>query len=470
MRSKCEENKKVIKPIFRNAHYDIRSYGALGNGQKMNTEAFAQAMEACASDGGGRITVPYGVWLTGPIRFKSNVNLHLEDGAIILFSQNIEDYQLILSSFEGVQAVRCQSPLDGEGLENIAITGFGIFDGAGEVWRPVKRFKMTDNQWGKLIHSSGVLDKEQEIWWPSENAWNGSKLVPKLQKKGSMNFSDYENVRHFLRPNLLSFRKSKNILIDGPTFQNSPAWCLHPWQCEHVTIRNITVRNPWFSQNGDGLDLESCSLVKVENCTFDVGDDAICIKSGKNEEGRRLAKPCKDIDIRNCKVYSGHGGFVIGSEMSGGVKNVKISGCTFFGTDTGLRFKSTRGRGGTVENISIDKINMVDIKKEAIVFHMFYELSDEDMKGDNVPFSEETPIFRDIHIQNIICNGAETAILLKGLPEKPLQNLTFRNIFIQAIHGIYCSNVHYAEFINVEVETEKGEPIIMEDCQEISRR
>ncbi|MCG1021852.1 glycoside hydrolase family 28 protein [Sutcliffiella horikoshii] len=460
---------KAVTIIFRDVEYDIREYGAIGDGKTSNTIAINQAIEECAAEGGGTVKIPAGIWLTGPIRLKSNITLYLEDGATILFSKNIEEYPLIYSSFEGKQVVRCQSPLDAEDVVNVSIIGNGIFDGSGDAWRPVKKFKMTDFQWSQLIQSSGVIDKEQEIWWPSEGALEGSKAVARLEQKGSKDIEEYQKYKHFLRPNMVSFRKSKDILIDGPTFQNSPAWCIHPWLCENVTIRNIVVKNPWYSQNGDGLDLESCKGANVENCTFDVGDDAICLKSGKDEEGRRLATPCENITIKNCKVYSGHGGFVIGSEMSGGVRNVKITDCTFFGTDTGLRFKSTRGRGGIVEDIVVDNIKMVGIKNEAIVFHMFYELTEDEIKK-NIAFSDETPIFRDITIQNITCSGAKRAILLKGLPEKPLQNLLFKDIYIKAKYGIYGSNVHNTDFSNVEVDVLLGNPFELEDCQGVTRR
>ncbi|WP_339147514.1 MULTISPECIES: glycosyl hydrolase family 28 protein [unclassified Sutcliffiella] len=462
-------NVKAVTSILRDVEYNIRDYGAIGDGKTSNTIAINQAIDECAAEGGGTVKIPAGIWLTGPILLKSNINLNLGDGATILFSKNVEDYPLIYSSFEGKQVVRCQSPLDAEGIENVSITGDGIFEGSGDAWRPVKKFKMTDIQWNQLIQTSGVVDKEQEIWWPSESALEGAAGVATLEEKGSKDIEKYHKYKHFLRPNMLSFRKSKDILIDGPTFQNSPAWCIHPWLCENVTIRNIVVKNPWYSQNGDGLDLESCNGAYVENCTFDVGDDAICLKSGKDEEGRMLATPCENITIKNCKVYSGHGGFVIGSEMSGGVRNVTITDCTFFGTDTGLRFKSTRGRGGTVENILVDNINMLGIKNEAIVFHMFYELPEDEIK-ETTAYSDETPVFRDITIKDITCSGAKRAILLKGLPEKPLHNLLFKDIYIKAEYGIYCSNVHDTEFSNVEVDIVSENSIELEDCQGVTRK
>ncbi|MDG5787867.1 glycoside hydrolase family 28 protein [Evansella sp. AB-P1] len=455
----------VLLPEIPDKEFSITDFGAIGDGVHLNTEAFANAISACVENGGGKVVVPAGIWLTGPISLKSKLNLHVESGAVVLFSDNFDHYPLIHSTFEGEEVIRCQSPIDGEGLEDVAITGKGTFDGSGEAWRPVKRWKMTDIQWEKLIKSGGFIAKErEEIWWPTEQAANGAKILKELRAKGSKNIDDYQQIRDFLRPNMVSIRRSRRVLLEGPTFQNSPAWNVHPFVCQHVTMRNVTVRNPWFSQNGDGLDLEACRYAIVENCIFDVGDDAICIKSGKNEEGRKLGTPSEDITIRDCQVYSGHGGFVVGSEMSGGVRNVSITDCTFFGTDTGLRFKSTRGRGGVVENIVINNICMNNIKKEAIVFHMFYEISDEDVVKGVVPVTEETPIFRHVDIRNIVSTGSETAILMKGLPEMPLEGITFENLSLVSKSGITGSQCKDVNFSNVAITVENGPLFSLENC------
>ncbi|OIJ14702.1 glycoside hydrolase [Anaerobacillus alkalilacustris] len=463
-------NLSVVLPEIPDREFYLPDFGAVGDGVLECTNAFKQAIEACSNAGGGKVIVPAGIWLTGPILLKSKLNLHLEKGATVLFTRDYDKYPLILSSFEGEEIVRCQSPLDGENLEHVAITGEGVFDGAGDAWRPVKKFKMTEKQWQKLISSGGVVDEngKEIIWWPTEMAMNGVKVYQELRQKKSKNIESFRPIRDFLRPNLLSLRRSKHVLLDGPTFQNSPAWNIHPWICEHVTVRNVTVRNPWYAQNGDGLDLESCRYCLVENSIFDVGDDAICIKSGKDEEGRKLGITCEEIEIRNCQVYSGHGGFVIGSEMSGGAKNIRISDCSFYGTDVGLRFKSTRGRGGVIENISIENIRMNNISGEAIVYHMFYEISEEDLIATTVPVSEETPIFRNFDVRNIVCTGAQTFLLMKGLPEMPLENLTFENITGKAKRGIIGSQCKEVHFSSISIETEEGPLYTFENCESIS--
>lgn len=269
-----------------------------------------------------------------------------------------------------------------------------------------------------------------------------------------MDIAAYEPYKVYLRPVLVGLTNCRGVLLDGPTFQNSGSWCLHPRLCEHVTIRNVTVRNPWHSVNGDGLDLESCRYANIHNSSFDVGDDAICLKSGKNEQGRRTGVPTEYVTIRNCTVYHGHGGFTVGSEMSGGVRHVEVSDCTFIGTDNGLRFKSTRGRGGVVENITISNIWMKDIIKDAIVFDMYYEIKQE--YADMAPVTEETPCFRNISISDTYCSGADKGIFLRGLPEMLLQNLRFDRVNVVANEGITCIDAEGVLFRDVRVTSRPG--------------
>lgn len=422
-------NMSQIKlPSFPAKKFNIVDYGALGNGVFMNTEAIANAINECTLSGGGTVIIPRGIWLTGPIFLKDNVNLHVEEGALVTFSRNFNDYPLILSNYEGFETARCTSPIMGWDLENIAITGCGIFDGNGDAWRPVKKSKLTENQWNNLIKSGGIVEeKKGPIWWPSTLSLSGREYDKRMGGKCT-NVAESKTYCDFFRPVLMSLVRCKKVLLDGPTFQNSPAWCLHPRLCEHVTIKNITVRNPWFSQNGDGIDIESCRYVTLSNSTFDVGDDGICIKSGKNEEGRKLGKPTEYVSVSDCIVYHGHGGVVIGSEMSGGVNNIDISRCTFIGTDTGLRFKSCRGRGGIVETIHINEINMKDITNEAITFSTSYNMNCKSLE-ESLP--EDIPEFRNFDIKNVNCIGAKIGLHLSGLPEKPIRNINFENILMK---------------------------------------
>jgi polygalacturonase len=384
-----------------------------------------------------------------------------------MFSRDYEDYPLLESNWEGRPEVRCMSPLFGSNLENIAITGSGIIDGAGDAWRPVKKFKMTDNQWKELIASGGVLNQTQDMWWPTKEALNGPQILASLRRQGNVTLEDYAKVRSYLRPVMVSLIECKNVLLDGPTFQNSPAWNIHPLLCENLIIRNITVRNPWYSQNGDGLDLDSCKNAIVTNCRFDVGDDAICLKSGRDEFGRRRGRPSENISITDCTVYHGHGGVTIGSEMSGGVRNIYVRNCEFLGTDVGLRFKSTRGRGGVVENIFIEDIRMADIPTEAVRFNMFYGGTspipeDDDPEQDPlaqrqvVPVSEERPQFRKIYMKNIVCRGAARAVLLQGLPEMPIRDIELENVTVSADTGLLCVDADGIKLTNVNILPEKS--------------
>ena len=450
---------KITEPVIANRTFTITDFGAVGDGHVLNTDAFAAAMGACADAGGGRVMVPAGLWLTGPIELKSNLNLHLKPGAVILFSPDIQNYPLKSGSYEGQKAIRRQSPLSGENLENIMITGRGIIDGSGQVWRPVKKSKLTEGQWKNLVAGGGVVDADGRIWYPSEEALKGPQTVSELDRQNA-ELQDYEAAAEHLRPVMVSLVNCKNVLLDGPTFQNSPAWNIHPLLCDNMIIRNINIRNPWFSQNGDGLDLESCRNVLVDNCCFDVGDDAICMKSGRDEAGRKRNRPTENIVIRNCTVYHGHGGFVVGSEMSGGVKNIFVSDCEFLGTDVGLRFKSTRGRGGVVENIYIENIRMKDIAGDAIRFNLFYASRSPGLEASLEipadPVTEETPRFQDIHMKNIVCRGANNAMYIQGLPEMPVQRITMENVVISADAGVTCIETDQIRFKNLSILPRRG--------------
>jgi polygalacturonase len=263
--------------------------------------------------------------------------------------------------------------------------------------------------------------------------------------------------------------KCKNVLLDGVTFQNSPAWNLHPLMCENLTVRNVYAKNPWYAQNGDGIDIESCKNFLIENSTFDVGDDGICIKSGRDAEGRKRNMPTENGIIKNCIVYHAHGGFVIGSEMSGGARNLFVSNCTFIGTDIGLRFKTTRGRGGAVEKIYIDGIRMKDIAGEAILFDMYYAAKDpvpiagekrELPKVEFKPIDETTPIFKDFYVKNVVCNGAEKAIFIRGIPEMHIKNINLENMTLQAKIGVDIQEATGINIKNVNIISKENNPLL----------
>lgn len=435
---------KVNAPVIPNNTVNLKDFGAVNGGYVLNTKAFADAIEAVSKKGGGKVIIPPGIWFTGPIILKSNLELHAETGALIKFSTDKNLYPIIETSFEGLNTWRCISPIYGKNLVNVAFTGNGVWDGSGEAWRQVKKSKLTEEQWKKFVASGGVLNEKKDNWYPSEQYLKGSKGADQNVRHDLKTKEEFEAIHDFLRPVLVSIQNSKRVLFDGPVFQNSPAWNLHPFMVEDLILRNITVRNPWFSQNGDGLDVESCKNVIIENSSFDVGDDAICIKSGKDKDGRDRGVACENIIVKNNIIYHGHGGVTVGSEMSGGVKNLHVSNCTFMGTDVGLRFKSTRGRGGIVENIYISDIFMTDIPSQAISFDLYYggkSIAETLAEGGNtvstkaVPVTEETPQFKNISIKNVTIKGAQQAVFLQGLPEMNLENIEISNLIAKAEKG-----------------------------------
>lgn len=457
----------VQRPSFPDYQVDIRDFGAKADGETLNTEAINNAIKAVSEKGGGKVVIPEGLWLTGPVVLQNNVNLHVEKNALVLFSGDADLYPLVRTSFEGLDMLRCQSPISAMNAENIAITGHGVLDGSGDSWRPVKRNKMTDGQWKSLLKSGGVVDESGKVWYPNEGALKASILTGSKEKR-EISDSEWEGMKRWLRPVLLSIVKSKRVLLEGVTFRNSPSWCLHPLSCEDLTLNGVKVFNPWYSQNGDALDVESCKNVVVTNSLFDAGDDAICIKSGKDADGRRRGEPCENVLVKNNTVLHGHGGFVVGSEMSGGVRNVYVADCTFIGTDVGLRFKSTRGRGGVVENIYVDNINMINIPGDALIADLYYAV--KDAPGAPVPaVTEETPSFKNIHISNISCKGAGRAMFLNGLPEMPIENFSVRNMRItDAQKGAFINKVAGATLENIEIETADNTYLQVENTTNIT--
>jgi len=473
---------KVYQPYFRKDTFNIARYGAergpaKADGITVNTQAINQAITLCSEAGGGTVLIPKGLWLTGPVVLRSNVNLHLAEGALLQFSRNYADYPIVATTWEGQDAYRCQAPIWGVDLQNVAITGAGVIDGGGDVWRQVKKSKQTASQWAKLVASGGVLDEKKETWFPSESSRKGNASPNLARIANGKTPADLAEIKDFLRPNMVSLTRCKYVLLEGVTFQNSPAWTLHLLLCEHITLRRVNVKNQWYAQNGDGVDLESCRNGLIEGCTFDTGDDGITIKSGRDEEGRKRGIPTENILVRDCRVYQAHGGFVIGSEMSGGVRNMFVSNCQFMGTDVGLRFKTARGRGGIVENIYVNNISMTQIAGEAILFDMYYAAKDpvpqageknELPQIDRQPLNEGTPRFRQFYVHNVSCLGAETGILVRGLPEMPVSNILIENAVLQSRKGLVCIEASDIRLKNVTLLTTDPTVMQVQNSQQIT--
>lgn len=453
---------EIKQPVFRTDTFNIVRFGAIGNGNTLNTKSINEAIVACNKNGGGVVLIPAGYWLTGPVELKSNVNLYLEKNALLQFTADFNQYKIIEGNYEGKPSARNQSPIMGTNLENIAITGAGTIDGNGDAWRMVGKNALTEDEWKKKTLSGGLVSEDGKTWFPSEKTKKAHVEKRSVLLGAAKKLSDFEDIKDFLRPNLVVLTNCSKVLLEGVTFQNSPAWNLHPLMCNDLTIKNIVVKNPDYAQNGDGVDIESCKNVLVEGSVFDVGDDAICIKSGKDEEGRKRNMPTENVVIRNNLVYAGHGGFVVGSEMSGGARNIFVSDCSFMGTDKGIRFKTTRGRGGIVEKIYIKNLNMFNIVDEAIFFDMYYwtKPPEANEKQEAPKVSVETPQFKDIFIENIVCNGANKGVFIRGLPEMPIRNIRMNNLFLNTNNAIEITDADHIEIKNSVLLTKGKSPFV----------
>lgn len=426
----------------------IAEFGAVGDGITSNTLCFKKAIER-ATGIGGTVIVPDGIFLTGPIELLSNVELYLSDNAVILFDKNQEEYPLIVTDYEGIERIRALSPIYANNAKNIAITGNGTIEGSGHLWRPVKQFKMTERQWKKLLEESPYVVESNEggVWMPTKSSYDG-RMMGEVYPEEKMALERCKPYYDFYRPVMVSIKNCKNVRMDGVRIQNSPAWAVHLFFCEDVRINRVTVENPYHAQNGDGIDIESCKNVEVSYCHFHVGDDGICIKSGKNAKARQIPGKSENIHIHHCFVGQSHGGFVIGSEMSRGVCNVLVEDCTFIDADVGVRFKSALGRGGVVENITIQRINMVNIKEEAFVFTMDYvhNIMDYIVRDELSGNDSDIPYFRKVLVKDCTCTAAKQGIHIKGLENTTptITDIVFENCNIQAkVENTFefCANI-----------------------------
>ena len=417
--------------------YNVLRYGAKNDSSKPATKAISAAIEAAAKKGGGTVYFPAGKYLTGPIHLKSNITIFIDAGAELHFSDNFDDYlPMVESRYEGVD-LKSFSPLFyAYKAENISIIGRGLINGHGKRWwEYVLSFKEgpARNKYQRMFDSLN-----RDILLPDD---------PAQMKKG------------FLRPPFIQLMYCRNVLVQGITIVNSPFWTVNPEFCENVTVDGVTINNP-RSPNTDGINPESCRYVHISNCHISVGDDCITIKSGKDRPGRAKAAPAENYTITNCTMLSGHGGVVIGSEMSGGVRKITISNCVFDGTDRGIRIKTARGRGGVVEEIRVDNIIMKNIRQQAIVLDMAYARTEPE------PVSERTPGFRNIHFSNITAQTDE-AININGLAEMPVDDISFTDIQFDAQRGATIREASHIEFHNVRINTKEGSSLVAENVKGI---
>ena len=415
---------------------DMRQAGANPSGIKLNTVLINKTIEKLNANGGGTLFFPAGKYLTGAIKLKSNITIELEAGATLLFSDNFDDYlPYVEMRHEGIMMKSFSPLIYAVDAENITIKGEGKIDGQGKKWWD-EFFRVIID-----LKNNGKRDinKYQTMW----DQVNDAKVI------GSEINEDYSEAlqRRFFRPPFIQPIRCKNVRIEGITIVNSPFWTVNPEFCENVSVDRVTIANP-LSPNTDGINPESCRYVHISNCHISVGDDCITLKSGRDLQARNLNAPNENITITNCTMLAGHGGVVIGSEMSGGVKKVVISNCVFDGTDRGIRIKSTRGRGGVVEDIQINNIVMRNIQEEAIVLDMLYS------KMPIEPVTDRTPIFRNINISNVTGSDVLIPIKIRGLEESPISNISFTNINIDGKQKCVfqnCTNIKMKDvFVNGE--------------------
>jgi polygalacturonase len=415
----------------------IRDYGATGDGQTLDSPAIQATIEACYQAGGGTVYIPAGSYVTGSLFLKSNITLYLDAGAALLGSQEIADYPAIDSRWEGASRKAHAPLIGGDDLENIAVVGRGTIDARGEFW------------WR--------MHRERTLEHP--------------------------------RPRLISFGRCTNVLIEGITLTNSPSWTLHPFNCENVTVNKVTIINPANSPNTDGINPESCRNVHIANCHVDVGDDCMTIKSGTEHDSERLS-PCENITVTNCTMVHGHGGVVIGSEMSGDVRNVVISNCIFMGTDRGIRLKSRRERGGVVEDIRVTNVVMKEVLCPFIM-NLFYGCGawGSDKISDKAPWpvNEGTPRFRRIQFSDVTAREVQyAAAFIYGLTEMFVEDVSFSDVAVSMAldaeagdpamapdmepmqrAGFFACNARGLRFHNVEVTDHLGPALILTDVEDV---
>ena len=409
---------QLQRPVFADRVFDIRSYGAVEGGSFKNTAAIARAVDACAAAGGGHILVPAGRWLTGPIHLKSHVDLHLAKGAVVVFSDRFADYlPVVLVRVGGVDLYNYSPLIYARDCTDVAVTGPGRLNGNGRAWWAWQR-----RQTREVVRlAPGGVPVEKRVFGTPEAA---------------------------IRPNFVVFYHCSNVLLEGFSIGSGPCWTLQPVYCEDVIIRRLNVDTD--GPNNDGLDPDSCRNVLIEKCRFSTGDDCVVLKSGYNEDGWRVNRPTENVVMRDCVGLRGHGGFVVGSEMSGGVRNVYVHDCEFVGTDRAVRIKSMRGRGGVVENLWVDGIVARDMKREAVTINMDYG------SDPNAATNSRAPAFRNIHIRNFRCEGARVAVRIKGLADSPVRDLSFENVAIAADTGVICTHATGVSFKGVAFVAARG--------------
>ena len=413
--------RSIVAPAFPARDFDITKYGAVGDGKASCTAAIRKAIAACYAAGGGTVVVPDGRFLTGAVHLQSNVRLHLADSATLAFSSDTAEYPVVFTRWEGVELMNVSPFIYAFEAQNIAITGRGTIDGQADAER----------WWHWRLPSPGNPGRDR----PARN-----RLID-MQAKGVPVAQRVFGPADYLRPNFVQPYRSRNVLIEGITVVNSPMWEIHPVLCEHVTVRGITVRS--HGPNNDGCNPESCRNVLIEDCTFDTGDDCIALKSGRNDDGRRLNVPVENVVIRNCTMKDGHGGVVIGSEISGGARNIFAERCQMSSPelDRALRIKTNSVRGGVIDGVYMRDVTVGEVAEAVVTINFFYE------EGEG---GKHLPVVRNIDVRKVTSRKSQHALLLRGFKNAPIsgvriQDCTFEGVakpdVLENVKGVELRNV-----------------------------
>jgi len=410
----------------------ITDFGATGDGQADCTAAIADAVASASAAGGGRVIVPQGVFKTGPVHLDNRIDLHLEKDAVLSFIAEPERYlPAVFTRWEGLEFMGLSPLIYAFEKTDVAISGEGTLDG-------------------------GADDTH---WWPWKGEWKGRFLESEFTQIAARNqlLADAEagvppEQRHYaagawLRPPFIQFYRCQNVLIEGVTINRSPFWLINPVLSTSVTVRGVTCSS--FGPNNDGCDPECCKDVLIEDCVFDTGDDCIAIKSGRNADGRRVGVAAENIIVSNCEMKAGHGGVVMGSELSGGIRNVFVENCRMSSPDLerGIRIKTNAMRGGGVENLNVRKLEVGTVQ-DLFVINFFYE------EGENGPFS---PVVRDISFQDVHCENAERVMDMRGFGHAPIRDVRLVNVTVDtATRPSRVVNVEGLSFDRVSVN---GSPV-----------
>jgi polygalacturonase len=417
---------RVRPPRFPERVFPVTGYGAVGDGKTDSTAAFRAAVQACSAAGGGHVVVPAGTYLTGAIHLLSNVDLHLEDGATIAFSQDPSAYlPVVFTRWQGIELMNYSPFVYAFGQRNVAVTGRGVLDGRADNahWWPWKGSKAFGWQPGQ----------------PTEDAdWN---LLQQMADQGVPVEQRVFGAGHYLPPPLVEFYRCENVLIQGLTLRNSPFWQLHPTLCQNVTVEGVTASS--LGPNNDGCDPESCSWVVIRGCTFDTGDDCIALKAGRNADGRRVDVPCEHVLIEGCHFESGHGAVTVGSEMTGGVRSVFARDCEATSTSLQnlLRFKTNSVRGGFIEDVHLRDARATGVSQAVLSIDFYYG------EGDVGRFY---PLVTEIEMRDVVVGTAAQGWSLRGYPEDPIGTVSLRNCDFQHVTGTdLAQNVRDLELRNV---------------------